>query len=735
MGEHYGKLGAGILYICSEDDSCLLLFRSKNVHEPFTWGISGGKLDKEESLFDCAKRETAEELFQGDLGKLPTDYEIIRDITYSDEDFKYTTFILDIKTVENKNNLTKSIKLNWENTKFNWFPYSALPSKLHFGLNYIRDSVKEDPHFLEMDDPKNEFDWIIPEFSKIIRKTTVPQDLKERVDIFAECIITIKKFTKSKETYSDHIDDLKLMSDNIITKINEIIRIYKDNNQSELINDLENIKAKLLHDKKYHDKVELGKINKYFYHGTDFKSALSIFKSKTFYDNRYNRLSLSTDVNSAAGFGDVIFAFIADKVIEKYNAKPIKYVEDLTTNEDNDESATINEMYKYEQEWFIKPLPFKYDDDDLSHIIYISTFSSKDVANRIKSLLEIHSQKPVALKNIQSFSHTTTKSSNITDGLLNADHSALDFNNNVAQAISQFNRCKQALNNIRYSYTLNNILDMLNNMLHDDHDHMIDYSGLYREINNFKKNLSQDQKEKITDIIDLGVKYINKSEDILSDKFIKLNNDTNSTLTHELKRYYKNYPFICKLIKHDISQFEKLILTDPQILNVFNLTYIFQSIDLTSFSIDFLCKFPKEILDLPLNILEKFESIITTILKTNSKVSKQFIESQLSYSYQSSSLFDKISYLINLYNKSNSDKITDNDSEQKYINHRSAELSEFTVNDLDMMGEDLWKNAMLKEPHLTLKNILHMINETKGSKAEKVWTYLLNLRKKLQLDS
>jgi|6_EtaG_2_1085325.scaffolds.fasta_scaffold119593_1 8-oxo-dGTP pyrophosphatase MutT (NUDIX family) len=139
--EYWGKKASGIIYVCNEDRTVLLLKRSWQVEQPGTWGIPGGAVgegfheseheeeDPEEDVFlESAERETQEE-----LGSLPKTIGSLGTTVFSDGGFTYKTFIFDI-SLEEKNAFRPV--LNWENDAWEWFPLDALPGDLHFGVEF-----------------------------------------------------------------------------------------------------------------------------------------------------------------------------------------------------------------------------------------------------------------------------------------------------------------------------------------------------------------------------------------------------------------------------------------------------------------------------------------------------------------------------------------------------------------------------------------------------------------------
>lgn len=142
---YWGKKASGILFVCSEDNTVLLLKRSNLVHNGGTWGIPGGAIaelgenyysesneeDPQEDLFiSSAKTETLEE-----LGSLPTSFKEIGQTIFRDENFTYKTFVYDLSLKEKKG-WTANIVLNWENDNYRWFDINNLPANIHPGVLY-----------------------------------------------------------------------------------------------------------------------------------------------------------------------------------------------------------------------------------------------------------------------------------------------------------------------------------------------------------------------------------------------------------------------------------------------------------------------------------------------------------------------------------------------------------------------------------------------------------------------
>lgn len=150
--EYWGRAGAGVLFLCSEDDTVLLLLRAPWVAQGGTWGIPGGGVEEgwfktpiedpitDPSIFrDAAFREAVEE-----CGSMPPGFssgQIVGKTVYEDCGFQYVTLIADI-TLEQKG-AWEMVSNDGETDDFQWFPRSSLRPgasvagrRLHFGIEY-----------------------------------------------------------------------------------------------------------------------------------------------------------------------------------------------------------------------------------------------------------------------------------------------------------------------------------------------------------------------------------------------------------------------------------------------------------------------------------------------------------------------------------------------------------------------------------------------------------------------
>jgi 8-oxo-dGTP pyrophosphatase MutT (NUDIX family) len=151
----WGKAGAGILFVCEEDGTMLLMHRSGSVEEPYTWGVPGGAVIGEgyhdwyfdvepytdEQLWEGAQRETWEE-----CGSLPPSLNVSMVEDYFDfkkGDFIFRDFVVNL-TKAQKDAWRIDIKNAqdaWENVDWGWFSLEDLPSPLHPGVRFIFDNL------------------------------------------------------------------------------------------------------------------------------------------------------------------------------------------------------------------------------------------------------------------------------------------------------------------------------------------------------------------------------------------------------------------------------------------------------------------------------------------------------------------------------------------------------------------------------------------------------------------
>ena len=143
----WGNLGAGMLPFSKSTKKFMVVFRSKYVNEPETWGIIGGKIDedKNESIEQALKREFNEETKFDIVNKFNKksytieDIELIHLYTFESEKstFKYYNYmgLLEEEFIP---------ILDWENDDYKWLSLPELINldNKHFGLETLLNDKK-----------------------------------------------------------------------------------------------------------------------------------------------------------------------------------------------------------------------------------------------------------------------------------------------------------------------------------------------------------------------------------------------------------------------------------------------------------------------------------------------------------------------------------------------------------------------------------------------------------------
>lgn len=117
-------ISAGAIFFSKNTNRLLLLMRN-GAKFKHTWGLVGGKLEKDESVIDGLHREVVEE-----IGSLPDVQKTIpiEKFTSADGYFEYHTFVC---VVENE----FVPVLNHEHCGYCWCELGAWPKPLHPGVN------------------------------------------------------------------------------------------------------------------------------------------------------------------------------------------------------------------------------------------------------------------------------------------------------------------------------------------------------------------------------------------------------------------------------------------------------------------------------------------------------------------------------------------------------------------------------------------------------------------------
>jgi 8-oxo-dGTP pyrophosphatase MutT (NUDIX family) len=367
----WGSQGAGILFVCQEDSTCLLTLRSASVNEPGSWGVPGGAVEQGEQTEEAARREVQEE-----LGNLPSQFQKIDQTIYNENDFSYTTFVYAI-SLEEKRKWTKGIRLNWENDKVAWFDLSSLPTNLHFGVKNIRKTLEEQDSEVRFSEPVNKWDELRNSLIKI-QKALPKQERSSLQSLIDELLQTPQYETR---------EDIENLLGNTSDKIS-LLSIYLSQKQDTELKDASEKLQRLSEEiKPDRDRVEKSLISnkqvidKYLYHGTDLASLLSLLKSKQFSSTgTYHRVSLTTNFDLALKFGDAVISFDAQKMLEKGavkmqygNAKEVSEAMDQGRDEDSVDhplGPIISDIYEYEQEYCVKT-PFNFSFEDISKIYFV----------------------------------------------------------------------------------------------------------------------------------------------------------------------------------------------------------------------------------------------------------------------------------------------------------------------------------------------------------------------------
>jgi len=459
---YYGKGGAGVLLICQEDGTALLLKRSRSVEQPLTWGIPGGAVSEgwhdskdikpqgftDSDFKETAIRETKEELFSKDpenpdfertFKNLFNEEDLVGQTDFTDGGFTYRTYIYNI-TLDEKRLLTPLITLNWENTRAKWYSLSSLPMNLHPGVSFTKEKLREGKVNI-FKERKDEFDWLRDWLEAL--KIEVGEEGKNAIEEF---ILKVDRFPKKMDVIRE-------------TSVWDITKRFNRNNETRAflqklakrLSELSERKAaiKVLNfsataapyqktendypEEKRMQTIPRGELSShqgFFYHGLPLQNAASILKSKCFFGTgAFTRLSLTTDLLLSGKFGDVVFVFDAAK-LQRQGAKKMNYgslseirgVErnlelsgrNITVDENNMDYPWISDIYRYEKEWVMK-LPFCFS-DQLVKVIYFSRDVDSVEAKKVFGILDELTDVPVEILGYPSIGkHEPSESKMIQD--------------------------------------------------------------------------------------------------------------------------------------------------------------------------------------------------------------------------------------------------------------------------------------------------------------------------------
>lgn len=110
---------AGIFFYCNGTKRFLYLLRSDS---NYSWGVPGGKIEKDESLFEGLERECVEE-----IGYFPKNAKLIPIQKFVNNSFTYHTFFCSV-------NEEFIPKLNDEHIGYAWVGNNQHPKPMHPGL-------------------------------------------------------------------------------------------------------------------------------------------------------------------------------------------------------------------------------------------------------------------------------------------------------------------------------------------------------------------------------------------------------------------------------------------------------------------------------------------------------------------------------------------------------------------------------------------------------------------------
>ena len=112
---------AGVFFYAQSTNRFLFLLRTDDKN-PGNWGIPGGKIEKNESLFEGIERECQEE-----IGFFPTEAKLVPIQKFVNNTFTYHTFFCQLHT-------EFIPELNEEHSGYCWIDPEHYPKPLHPGL-------------------------------------------------------------------------------------------------------------------------------------------------------------------------------------------------------------------------------------------------------------------------------------------------------------------------------------------------------------------------------------------------------------------------------------------------------------------------------------------------------------------------------------------------------------------------------------------------------------------------
>jgi len=111
---------AGVFFYSRDTERFLFLLRTEK--NPINWGIPGGKIEENETLYEGIERECIEE-----IGYFPKDIKLIPIQKFINKNFIYHTFFCEVE-----NEFIPD--LNYEHCGYAWVGKEQYPKPLHPGL-------------------------------------------------------------------------------------------------------------------------------------------------------------------------------------------------------------------------------------------------------------------------------------------------------------------------------------------------------------------------------------------------------------------------------------------------------------------------------------------------------------------------------------------------------------------------------------------------------------------------
>lgn len=121
----FGEQGAGCLFMAKSTGRVLIVFRSIEVDQEFTWGNCGGAYDSDkERPVEAARREAYQETgYKGSSKIIPL-------FVFRKDDFRYHNYLAVVDDEFSPNT-------GWEATQHVWRDIGDWPNPLHFGLEAL----------------------------------------------------------------------------------------------------------------------------------------------------------------------------------------------------------------------------------------------------------------------------------------------------------------------------------------------------------------------------------------------------------------------------------------------------------------------------------------------------------------------------------------------------------------------------------------------------------------------